>query len=85
MAVTVWVVVPLYNLTWSLADSFWVTMIYTVVAIIRGYFVRRYFNAGLHKVAHSWALRLCRKTKVCEDEHTFLCLFNLLAAPITNF
>ena len=55
MVITLWVVVPLWNLNWSLADSFWVTMIYTVAAIIRGYIVRRFFNSQLHKLAHSIA------------------------------
>ena len=55
MSITVWVVVPLWNLTWSFADSFWVTMIYTAVAIIRGYLVRRFFNAQLHRLAHNIA------------------------------
>ena len=55
MAITLWIVVPLWKLDWSLADSFWVTMIYTVAAIVRGYVVRRFFNAQLHKLAHSIA------------------------------
>ena len=60
MLVTVYLVVPLYDLSWSVFDSFWVTMIYTVAAIIRGYVVRRFFNAGLHKVAHQLARELLR-------------------------
>ena len=55
MAITLWVVVPIWHLDWSLADSFWVTMIYTVAAIVRGYVVRRFFNAQLHKLAHDLA------------------------------
>ena len=55
MAITLWVVVPLWDLDWSLADSFWVTMVYTAAAILRGYVVRRFFNAQLHKVAHAIA------------------------------
>ena len=55
MAITLWIVVPLWKLDWSLVDSFWVTMIYTVAAIIRGYVVRRFFNAQLHTLAHNIA------------------------------
>lgn len=58
MLVTVYIVVPVWHLDWSLTESFWVTMVYTLVAIIRGYFVRRFFNAGLHKVAHNLAKQL---------------------------
>jgi len=55
MAITLWIVVPLWNLDWDIADSFWVTMIYTVAAIVRGYIVRRFFNAQLHKLVHEIA------------------------------
>ena len=55
MAITLWIVVPLWKLDWSFSDSFWVTMIYTVAAIVRGYIVRRFFNAQLHKLAHDIA------------------------------
>ena len=57
MLITIYLIVPLWNLDWSLADSFWVTVIYTVAAIIRGYLVRRFFNAELHKAAHALARR----------------------------
>jgi hypothetical protein len=33
----------------SVEDSLHITMIFTVISIIRGYFWRRFFNAGLHK------------------------------------
>ena len=52
MAITLWIVVPLWKLDWSIADSFWVTTIYTAAAIARGYIVRRFFNAQLHKFVH---------------------------------
>lgn len=50
MAITVWIVVPLWDLSWSLQDSFSVTVIYTVAAVVRGYCVRRFFDAQLHKL-----------------------------------
>lgn len=58
MAITLWIVVPLWKLDWSLADSFWVTIIYTVAAIVRRYVVRRFFNAQLHKFVHDLAKSL---------------------------
>jgi len=33
----------------SIDHSLTITLIFTVVSIIRGYFWRRFFNAGLHK------------------------------------
>jgi len=33
------------------AQHFWIVSLFTVVSIIRQYIVRRYFNAGLHKLA----------------------------------
>lgn len=38
--------------TWLKDSPFWVTMIFTVVSIIRSFLWRRFFNAGLHKVVH---------------------------------
>jgi len=55
MGITLYIVVPIWHLSWSLADSFWVTMIYTVAAIARGYIVRRFFNAELHKAVRTLA------------------------------
>jgi len=36
-------------------DAVIITGIFTVTSWLRSFFWRRYFNAGLHKVAHSWA------------------------------
>lgn len=33
----------------SIDHSLTITLIFTVVSIVRGYFWRRFFNAGLHK------------------------------------
>ncbi len=63
MAITLWIVVPMWNLDWGVADSFWVTMIYTVAAIVRGYIVRRFFNAQLHKLAHTIAREALKTTE----------------------
>lgn len=37
-------VLPLYGVEQSHSVSFQITMIYTVASILRGYFIRRYFN-----------------------------------------
>lgn len=52
MLVTVYIIVPVWKLDWDTNDSLVVTLIFTVTAIIRGMVVRRFFNAGLHKVVH---------------------------------
>jgi len=44
-------------------DAFYITSIFTVTSWLRSYFWRRYFNAGMHKVAHQWAKRLTKTTK----------------------
>ena len=37
---------------WLRTSPFLVTMIFTLVSVIRSYLWRRFFNAGLHKVVH---------------------------------
>lgn len=45
------IIIPLYAPDWSHRDNFIVTSIYTTAAIVRGFIVRRFFNAELHKQA----------------------------------
>lgn len=52
MALAIWeyVIRPLvHSGVLSVDNSLTITLIFTVVSIIRGYFWRRFFNAGLHK------------------------------------
>ena len=53
-------IVPVYNLPVSHSQSFGITVWFTVLAITRGYLVRRYFNAGLHRAAHRAAVAIFR-------------------------
>lgn len=62
MAITLWIVVPLWKLDWSIADSFLVTFIYTIAAIVRGYIVRRFFNTRLHEFVHYIVKELLTRT-----------------------
>ena len=39
---------PLFDLDTSFVDNFSITCIFTVWSIVRGYYVRRYFNRKLH-------------------------------------
>lgn len=38
------IVLPLFNYNISLIDGIYISIIFTVISIIRGYLVRRYFN-----------------------------------------
>lgn len=42
-------VLPLFGLRPSLSESFWITSIFTVISVIRGYYVRRLFNYLHHR------------------------------------
>lgn len=42
------IVLPLFNYNISLTDGIYISIIFTVISIIRGYLVRRYFN-GMNK------------------------------------
>jgi len=51
---------------WITIDStIAIALIFTVVSIIRGYFWRRFFNKGIHKMAH----RLASRKGNSEDEY----------------
>jgi len=41
----------------TIHDNFIITMMFTVIAVIRGYLWRRFFNAGFHKLVHQWVIR----------------------------
>ena len=38
---------------WLKESALMVTTLFTLVSVVRSYFWRRFFNAGLHKVVHS--------------------------------
>lgn len=54
------IVVPLYHMELSHTDNLMITLIFTVVSVIRGYVVRRYFNAGMHKTVHKLVARIVK-------------------------
>lgn len=43
------VILPLFGYTPSLAHNFWITNFFTVISVIRSYYVRRLFNWLHHK------------------------------------
>ena len=38
-------VLPLFDYNITVVDSLWVSLIFTVVSVIRGYVIRRWFNS----------------------------------------
>jgi hypothetical protein len=42
---------PMFNINVPLGDQFWISIVFTVVSIVRSYAIRRWFNAGIHKLA----------------------------------
>ena len=38
-------VLPLFDYKVTVADSLWVSLIFTAVSVIRGYIIRRWFNS----------------------------------------
>ena len=37
-------ILPMFDYNITVVDSLWVSLIFTVVSVIRGYLIRRYFN-----------------------------------------
>ena len=38
-------ILPLFDYNITVVDSLWVSLIFTVVSVIRGYIIRRWFNS----------------------------------------
>ena len=49
--VTQLILFPMFNISVPLSDQFWISIVFTVVSIVRSYAIRRWFNAGIHKLA----------------------------------
>lgn len=56
--ITQLIVFPLFGVHVSLSSQIWISVIFTVVSIIRGYIIRRWFNAGIHKLAIQFIKKL---------------------------
>ena len=37
-------ILPLFNYNITVVDSLWVSLIFTVISVVRGYLIRRFFN-----------------------------------------
>jgi len=57
LAMLVWTfLIPVYypRMAGPVTESFWITFIFTVVSVARGYFWRRLFNNGVHATVRRW-------------------------------
>jgi len=60
LAMLVWTFfIPVWypRMAGPVTESFWITMIFTVVSVLRGYFWRRLFNNGVHATVVRWFRR----------------------------
>lgn len=60
LLVWVFIVIPIWDLEVTMMDNLAITALFTIISIARGYAVRRFFNAGLHKLATTIVGGLCR-------------------------
>ena len=42
-------ILPLFDYNITVVDSLWVSLIFTVISVVRGYFIRRFFNSKERK------------------------------------
>ena len=42
-------VLPLFDYNITVVDSLWVSLIFTVISVVRGYLIRRFFNSKERK------------------------------------
>lgn len=54
------IVYPLFGATFSASQNLGIVLTFTVIALVRGYLVRRYFNAKLHAAAEQLAQELAK-------------------------
>jgi len=54
-------IVPVYDIPVSFVQNLEITGWFTVLAVARGYIMRRFFNAGLHKAVRNIVKGVCTK------------------------
>lgn len=55
--ITQLVVFPMFGIHVTVGEQLSISVIFTVVSIIRGYIIRRWFNAGIHKIVIAFVRR----------------------------
>lgn len=51
------IVFPLFGIHVTVGEQLSISVIFTAVSIIRGYVIRRWFNAGIHKIVIAFVRR----------------------------
>lgn len=51
-------VFPLFGIIVPLSTNMWIGAWFTVISLVRSYVIRRWFNAGLHKITVAAARKL---------------------------
>ena len=51
------IVFPLFGIYVTVGEQLSISVIFTAVSIIRGYVIRRWFNAGIHKIVIAFVRR----------------------------
>lgn len=52
------IVLPWFGFHVTTGQAFGIGVVFTVISLVRGYFIRRYFNARLHQMAQAMAQRI---------------------------
>lgn len=52
------IIFPIFDIKVSFSDQFWISVVFTFVSIVRSYAIRRWFNAGIHKLAAEFIRKL---------------------------
>lgn len=63
---TQFLIFPVFGIHVTFSDQLWLSVVFTVVSIIRSYAVRRWFNAGIHKLAINSVRQLRKKMSIQE-------------------
>jgi hypothetical protein len=56
ISLIVWtaIIVPVWDLQVNMIQNINITLIFTILSIVRGYVWRRFFNAGVHNLVKKW-------------------------------
>ena len=55
--ITQFIVFPMFGIDVTVGEQLLISVIFTVVSIIRGYVIRRWFNAGIHRIVIAFVRR----------------------------
>jgi len=54
LLIWIYIITPYYDINVTMHENLSITGIFTIAAVIRGYFWRRFFNNKLHKIIIKW-------------------------------